>query len=63
MDESEGDLELMGALMHFCWMVLLQKMERETAYRSPHMHFLAVMRIDSAAEALRLRPSLHTRRT
>jgi hypothetical protein len=52
-DESERDQELTEALMHFCWMVLLQNMERETVYRSPLIYFLAVMGIDSAAEALR----------
>jgi len=52
-DESERDQELTEALIHFCWMVLLQNMERETVYRFPLMYFLAIMGIDSAAEALR----------
>ncbi|KAH8745513.1 hypothetical protein BGZ57DRAFT_975038 [Hyaloscypha finlandica] len=52
-DEGERDQELTEALMHFCWMVLLQNMERETVYRSPLMYFLAVIGVDSAAETLR----------
>ena len=28
-DESERDQELTEALMHFCWMVLLQNMEQD----------------------------------
>jgi hypothetical protein len=52
-DESERDQELIEALMHFCWIVLLQNIERETVYRSPLMYFLAIMGINSAAEALR----------
>ena len=52
-DETEKDKELGELLMHFCWMVLNQNMERETVYRSPLMHFLAVMGIDVSAERLR----------
>jgi Orsellinic acid/F9775 biosynthesis cluster protein D len=52
-DESEKDRELGEVLMHFCWMVLNQNMERETIYRSPLMHFLAVMGIDVTNECLR----------
>jgi superfamily II DNA helicase RecQ len=52
-DETEKDKELGEVLMHFCWMVLNQNMERETVYRSPLMHFLAVMGIDASAECLR----------
>ena len=52
-DETERDGALGEVLMHFCWTVLNQNMERETVYRSPLMHFLAVMGIDASAERLR----------
>jgi hypothetical protein len=52
-DETEKDEGLGEVLMHFCWMVLNHNMERETVYRPPLMHFLAVMGIDTGAERLR----------
>jgi hypothetical protein len=52
-DETEKDEGLGEVLMHFCWMVLNHNMERETVYRPPLMHFLAVMGIDAGAERLR----------
>jgi len=52
-DKTEKDKELGELLMHFCWMVLNQNIERETVYRSPLIYFLAVMGIDMSNECLR----------
>jgi hypothetical protein len=52
-DNIDRDKELREVLMHFCWIVLNQNIERETVYRSPLIHFLAVIGIDVTNECLR----------
>ena len=52
-EPEERDAELTEALMGFCLMVVKQDLQREKVYRSPLMHFLAVMGIDAAAGTLR----------
>ncbi|KFY94163.1 hypothetical protein V498_04016 [Pseudogymnoascus sp. VKM F-4517 (FW-2822)] len=52
-EPEERDAKLTEELMGFCLMVVRQDLEREKVYRSPLMHFLAVMGIDAAAGTLR----------
>ncbi|KFZ23526.1 hypothetical protein V502_01995 [Pseudogymnoascus sp. VKM F-4520 (FW-2644)] len=52
-EPEESDAKLTEELMGFCLMVVTQDLEREKVYRSPLMHFLAVMGIDAAAGTLR----------
>ncbi|KFZ04594.1 hypothetical protein V502_10033, partial [Pseudogymnoascus sp. VKM F-4520 (FW-2644)] len=52
-EPEERDAKLTEELMGFCLMVVRQDLEREKVYRSPLMHFLAVMGIDAASGTLR----------
>jgi hypothetical protein len=50
---GERDRELMARLMRFCVQVIEQSLDGETTYRSPLMHYLAVMGIDVQTGTLR----------